>query len=81
VAQLDLPDFRQKDRIKAGLRELEDDPFRRRSGADIKRLITHDGPPLFRLRIGEYRVIYSVMNHDIRVTEVIHRSRGYKWLE
>lgn len=81
VAQLDLLEFRQKNRIKDGLKELEDDPFRRRSGADIKKLITHAEPPLFRLRVGEYRAIFFVINRDIRVTEIIHRSRGYKWLE
>ncbi len=81
VAQLDLLDSKEKNRIKSSLLELEDDPFRRRSGADIKKLVTHDEPPLFRLRIGDYRAIYYVVNYDVRVTEIIHRSRGYKWLE
>lgn len=81
VAQLTLLDSKQKRRIKSRLQELEDDPFHRRSGADIKRLITHDEPALFRLRIGDYRVIYFVADYDVRVTEIIHRSRGYKWLD
>ncbi len=81
VAQLALLDPRQKRRIKSHLQELEEGPFQRRSGADIKRLITHTEPPLFRLRIGDYRAIYSVVDHEVRVTEIIHRSRGYKWLD
>jgi mRNA interferase RelE/StbE len=81
VAQLALLTSKQKNSIKSHLQELEDNPFRRRSGADIKRLITHDGPPLFRLRIGDYRAIYFVVDHDVRVTEIIHRSRGYRWLD
>ena len=81
VAQLGLLDIKQKNRVKSNLEQLEDDPFRRRSGADIKRLITHDEPPLYRLRIGDYRAIYLVLDHDVRVTEIIHRSKGYKWLE
>lgn len=81
VAQLDLLDSKEKNRIKSALWKLEDDPFRRSSGSDIKKLITHDEPPLFRLRIGDYRAIYFAVNHDVKVTEIIHRSRGYKWLE
>ena len=81
LAQLALLDSKQKKRIKSHLQGLEDDSFRRRSRADIKRLITHAEPPLFRLRIGDYRAIYFVVNYDVRVTEIIHRSRGYKWLD
>ena len=81
VAQLGLLYPKQKDRIKASLDQLEQEPFQRRSGADIKKLITYDEPPLYRLRIGDYRAVYSIMDHDVRVTEIIHRSKGYKWLE
>jgi mRNA interferase RelE/StbE len=72
---------KQKERIKANLEQLEEDPFHRRSGADIKKLITHDEPPLYRLRIGDYRAIYFVLDHEVKVTEIMHRSKGYKWLE
>jgi len=81
VAQLGLLETKQKNRIKSSLEELEDDPFQRRSGADIKKLITHDKPPLYRLRVGDYRAIYFVIDDDVKVTEIIHRSKGYKWLE
>jgi len=63
------------------LLKLEDSPFRRRSGVDIKKLVTLDEPPLFRLRIGDYRAIFFVMESEVKVTEIIHRSKGYKWLE
>ena len=81
VSQLSLLNSRQKKRVKDALLKLEDVPFRRRSGVDIKKLVTPDDPPLFRLRIGDYRVIYFVMGSEVRVTEIIHRSKGYKWLE
>ncbi len=61
--------------------KLEDNPFRRRSGVDIKKLVTPDEPPLFRLRIGDYRAIYFILNDEVRITEIIHRSKGYKWLD
>ena len=81
VSQLSLLNTKQKKRVNDALAELEDDPFRRRSGSDIKKLVTPDEPPLFRLRIGDYRAIYFVVDHEVKVTEVIHRSKGYKWLE
>jgi mRNA interferase RelE/StbE len=80
-SQLSLLDSKQKDRIKDALSNLEDNPFRKRSGSDIKKLVTQDEPPLFRLRIGDYRAIYFVIDSEVRITEIIHRSKGYKWLE
>jgi mRNA-degrading endonuclease RelE of RelBE toxin-antitoxin system len=71
----------QKKRVKDALANLVDDPFRRRPGSDIKKLVTPDKPPLYRLRIGVFRAIYFVASHEIKVTEIIHRSKGYKWLE
>ncbi len=81
VSQLSLLDGKQKSRVRKALFTLEDDPFRRRSGTDIKRLLTPSEPALFRLRIGDYRAIYFVIDQEVRVTEIIHRSKGYKWLE
>ena len=81
VSQLSLLNSKQKKRVKDALLKLEDVPFRKRSGVDIKKLVTPDEQPLFRLRIGDYRAIYFVLNDEVRVTEIIHRSKGYKWLE
>ena len=81
ISQLSLLNAKQKKRIKDTLLKLEEDPFRKRSGADIKKLVTPDKPFLYRLRIGDYREIYFVIDHDVKVTEIIHRSKGYKWLE
>jgi mRNA interferase RelE/StbE len=60
------------------LDELEVDPIRSRSSADIKRLKGH--PDLYRVRIGEYRVLYSVdiINKIVRVTTVAPRKNAYK---
>jgi mRNA interferase RelE/StbE len=81
VSQLSLLNVKQKKRVKDALANLEDDPFRKRSGSDIKKLMTPDVPPLYRIRIGDYRAIYFVINHEVKITEIIHRSKGYKWLE
>ncbi len=81
VSQLTSLDATTKERIKAGMRPLEENPFQRRSGADIKKLVLSTEPPLYRLRVGDYRVIYCVVQEEVKVTEIIHRSKGYKWLE
>ena len=81
VSQLSLLDGRQKKRVKDALAALEDDPFRRRPGTDVKKLLTPSEPALFRLRIGDYRAIYFVVGSEVRVTEIIHRSKAYRWLE
>lgn len=81
VSQLKLLDSKRRKRIKEGLRNLEISPFRNRPGADIKKLVTHAEPPLFRMRIGDYRAVYFIVGDEVRVTEIIHRSKGYKWLE
>ncbi len=80
VSQLSLLDEKQKKRIKDALHNLESEPFQPRSGADIRKLSIPSDPPLFRLRIGDYRAIYFVVERTIKVTEIIHRSKGYKWL-
>ena len=81
VSQLSLLGEKQTDWIKESLRTLETNPFQRRSGADIKKLVSTNNPPLFRLRTGDYRAIYFVDEHEVKVTEIIHRSKAYKWLE
>lgn len=80
VAQLGLLDDRRAKGIKDALHRLEDGPFRPRSGVDIKKLAMSLNPPLFRLRLGDYRAIYFITDREVRVTEIIHRSKGYKWL-
>ncbi|MGV9168446.1 MAG: type II toxin-antitoxin system RelE family toxin [Promethearchaeia archaeon] len=80
VAQLDLLESKQKNRVKEPLRTLEEDPFRNRPRTDIKKLRYPSDPPLFRLRIGNYRAIYFVVKNEVKVTEIIHQSKGYDWL-
>lgn len=60
----------------ASMKNLEEDPFRSRPKADIAKLEgTH--PPKYRLRIGDYRVIYAVEGDAVKVIEVFVRGRGY----
>jgi mRNA interferase RelE/StbE len=48
---------------------------------DLKRLRgTRGREDLFRLRVGDYRVVFAVTATEIRVTRIIHRGEGYDWL-
>ena len=68
-----------RERIKHGLRALEANPYESRSSADILRLGgTRGRHDLFRLRIGDYRVIYVVEGKVVYVTDLFHRGRGYE---
>lgn len=64
-------------RLLAKLTVLKADPIRPRPGADIKKL--HDAPGVYRLRLGEYRIFYTVFpGHGVVVvTDVRHRSHAY----
>ena len=70
-----------RERILRRLAELGSDPYRPRPGADIRRLKQNKEPPLFRLRVGDYRVLYFVVGNEIMVTEVLHRSHAYRGLD
>jgi len=70
-----------KERLKSGMKNLEIDPFKSRPHADIKKLKgTKKRDDLYRLRVGDYRVIYTVENNIVFILEIIPREKGYVWL-
>lgn len=74
-------DEKTASRIKIALSELANDPFTTRAKADIKKLHGFEKNPLYRLRIGDYRAVYFVIDGIVKVTNVILRKKGYEWLE
>jgi len=64
-------------RIVKGLRVLEEDPFRPRPKADL-RVIEGTNPRKYRIRIGDYRAIYAVVEREVKVVEIFIRGRGYR---
>ncbi len=70
-------DIETKERLKAKIRVLEDSPKKKRAGADIKKM-KNANPEAYRLRIGDYRVIYSVENNTVWITEIFQRGRNYR---
>jgi mRNA interferase RelE/StbE len=61
------------------LDEFEKDPIRSRSGFDLK-LMKRYPNNTYRLRIGDYRVLYAVDPgvKKVRITSVQHRGDAYK---
>ncbi len=60
------------------LDQFEKNPIRPRSGFDVKPMEGYPGNT-YRLRIGKYRVLYSVDNENkkVRITSVRHRGGAY----
>lgn len=61
----------ERRRVLKGLLDLRLDPFPK--GKRVKQLSGFE-PPLYRLRVGEYRVVYKVEGERVIILVVIHRS-------
>jgi len=79
--QVNTLDKQTKERIRAALKELEIDPFQQRPKADIKKLRKMSKHQFSRLRVGNYRVIYTIENTDVKIIKIIPREKGYDWLD
>lgn len=67
-----------KERIKEGMKVLSEEPWRKRPNADIKKI--KNAPGNWRLRIGDYRTVYTIV-HDIkevRVKKLTHSNKKKK---
>ena len=64
-------------RVRRALDSLADDPRRARPGCDIKRLAGVD-PATYRLRVGDWRLIYRVTSRRVEIGDLVHRGRGYR---
>jgi mRNA-degrading endonuclease RelE of RelBE toxin-antitoxin system len=68
-----------KRKLKAALRALGDDPSGITNNLDVKRLDVDAGQPIYRVRIGEWRIAFTV-DQAVVVLRIFHRSEGYGWL-
>ncbi len=57
-----------KERIRQGIRKLP--------AGDIKRLKGYTA--LYRLRIGDWRILYSIVGEEILIEDVLPRGDAYK---
>ena len=69
-----------KRKVKAALRRLAEDPGGTTNLLDVKRLDFTPGQPIYRSRIGDWRVAFTV-DKDVVVLRIFHRHEGYGWLD
>lgn len=72
---------KRRESIKSALKELETNPFEPRHKADIKKLHKLSKHEFYRLRVGEYRIVYNVEMPTVKIVKIFAREKGYKWLE
>jgi mRNA interferase RelE/StbE len=58
-------------RIIKKIKEMETDPFK----SNIKRL---KGQTSFRLRVGDYRVLFELLKEKIKILKVAHKNKIYQ---
>ncbi len=80
LRQFESLEPKARDRIRKCLDELVTEPQRAGVGRDIKRLRGSGKPVLYRIRTGDYRIVYAVIGHEVRVTGMFHGKRGYGFL-
>lgn len=64
---------KQKSFIQQKIQILKNNPFP--GGKNPKKLKEVDA---FRLRIGDYRVLYKIQNTEVRIFAILHRKDAYK---
>jgi mRNA interferase RelE/StbE len=67
--------------IKKHLKELEKDPFKPRADADIDIVAGSGRPPMYRLRMGEFRATYFVEEQAVFVTDLFPKKRDSAYRE
>ena len=75
--QIEKIDRSQRNRVRDALIKLANNPYP--EGKKWKRLQGTDGEFL-RLRVGNYRVMYSVVEDEIQILGVVHRRDLDKWI-
>jgi len=62
--------------LREHMKTLSEDPYSNR--LDIKKLKgIAKKPDLFRMRVGDFRIVYSVSEGAIWITEIMRREKGY----
>ena len=66
-----------KNSIRKSLQELLKDPYNSRTNCDIKAL-KETTPKKYRLRVGNYRIIYVVEKKEVKIIDLLRREIGYE---
>ncbi len=63
-------DRKLQEKIFAAIQNLPD--------GDVKRLTGNDIPPIYRIRVSKYRILFHMINDEIQVLKVDSRGDIYK---
>lgn len=72
IKDLKRIDNSERERIHKKILELKNFP----NVANLKRLTNFD--PAFRIRFGEYRILFDVVDDTIEIGRVLHRRESYR---
>ena len=70
----------EQNRIREKLKDPGEDPTNSTRRLDIKRL-SGTNHVYYRLRVGNYRVIYYLEGETVKVVRIAIRSDAYSWLD
>jgi mRNA-degrading endonuclease RelE of RelBE toxin-antitoxin system len=71
-----------KARVKAAILSLSQDPTGLKGALEVKRLEAgSQSMTLYRLRVGDWRIVYHLRPDRVEVVRVFHRRDGYGWME
>ncbi|MFO7683172.1 MAG: type II toxin-antitoxin system RelE/ParE family toxin [Chloroflexota bacterium] len=71
IKDLSKIDNKQKQKIHAKILELENFP----DIANVKKLTNFE--PAYRLRVGDYRILFDIVGDTIEIGRVLHRKDSY----
>lgn len=63
---------KQKDKIHSKILKLQNFP----KVTNLKKLTNFE--PAYRLRVGDYRILFDVFDDTIEIGRILHRKEGYK---
>jgi len=72
VRDLKKIDHKNKEKIHSGILELQKFP----NISNIKKLTNFE--PAYRLRVGDYRILFDISENIIEIGRVLHRKDSYK---
>jgi len=72
IKDLKKIDNSQKEKIKKEILKLKNFP----NVENVKKLVNFE--PAYRLRVGDFRILFDVENNEIVIGRILHRKDSYK---
>jgi len=72
IRDLKKIDRKDKEKIHSGISELKNFP----AVSNVKKMTNFE--PSYRLRVGDYRILFDVSENIIEIGRILHRKDSYK---